>query len=137
MIHRVKKQNDIHYGKYNGVGGKLEADETPFDCVIREVREESGLEIKNPILKGIIRFPYFDGKNTWTVFVYTAERFKGRIKDCDEGNLLWVDIKEIKNLNLWEGDRYFLKYVFKKNSFFYGVFHYKNNRLVKYNLKVL
>ena len=76
MLHRVKKQNDIHEGKWNGLGGKLEEGESPEECVIREVYEESGLIIKNPMLKGIITFPKFDEIDDWLVFIYTANNFK-------------------------------------------------------------
>lgn len=134
MLYRNKKENDIHQGKYNGLGGKLEEGETPYECVIREVKEESGLVIKNPILKGFLRFPKFDGVNCWNVFVYLAKDFKGKIKRSNEGELVWVDIKMLSNLNLWEGDRYFLKYVFR-NGFFYGVFYYRDKKLLKYKIK--
>lgn len=137
MLHRVKKENDIHYGKYNGLGGKARHTETPLECVIREVKEESGLLIKEPVLKGIIRFPYFDGTNTWTVFVYRADKFSGKISVCNEGDLVWIDIKDLNKINLWEGDRYFLKYVFDKKSFFYAIFYYRDFRLIDYRIEVL
>ena len=73
MLHRVKKKNDFHEGKWNGLGGKFDEGESPEDCVIREIREESGLKIKKPRLHGFITFPNFDGKNDWHVFIYTAE----------------------------------------------------------------
>ncbi|MCX7642127.1 MAG: 8-oxo-dGTP diphosphatase [Elusimicrobiales bacterium] len=136
MIHRTKKKNDIHANKYNGLGGKVEEDETPFECVIREVREESGLKIKNPILKGILRFPKFDGVNCWTVFVYLTNNFSGRIKSSNEGELVWIELEKLSKINMWEGDKYFIKYVFKKNVFFYGVFYYKNNNLIKFRLRI-
>lgn len=137
MLHRVKKENDIHQGKYNGLGGKLEKGETPYDCVIREIKEESGLSIKNPVLKGILNFPDFDGKNNWIVFVYLSDKFSGRVIKSEEGNLEWVGIKDILNLPLWEGDKIFLKEVFDKNSFFYGTFYYRKNRLIKYKFHSL
>lgn len=137
MVHRVKKKNDIHEGKYNGLGGKLEKNETSYDCVIREVFEESGLKIKNPVLRGILNFPDFDGKNNWIVFVYIANRFSGRIIDSNEGVLKWVRIKDVLKLNLWEGDRYFLKYLFNTDKFFYGVFVYKGSSLISYSIKTV
>lgn len=133
MIYRNKKKNDIHEGKYNGLGGKLEKGETPYDCVIREVKEESGLLIKKPILKGFLSFPEFDGVNGWNVFVYLARDFKGKIKKSKEGELVWVNIDDLNRLNLWEGDKYFLKYIFK-DVFFYGVFYYKNKKLLNYKI---
>ena len=71
MLHRVKKKNDMHKDKWNGLGGKLIDQESPEECVKREVWEESGLTIKNPNLKGVITFPKFDGIDDWLVFVYT------------------------------------------------------------------
>ncbi|MCX7905670.1 MAG: 8-oxo-dGTP diphosphatase [Elusimicrobiales bacterium] len=137
MLHRTKKKNDIHAYKYNGLGGKIEKNETPLECVIREVKEESGLKIKKPILKGILRFPNFDGKNCWTVFVYLANIFYGSIKKSDEGELLWINLEKLSKINIWEGDKYFIKYVFKENIFFYGVFYYKKGKLVDFKLKLL
>lgn len=135
MVHRVKKKNDIHKGKYNGLGGKLEKNETPYDCVIREVFEESGLKIKNPVLRGILTFPDFDGKNNWIVFVYIADKFSGRIIKSNEGVLKWVDIKNVLKLNLWEGDRYFLRYLFNTDDFFYGNFTYRKDKLISYSIR--
>ncbi len=135
MLHRMKKENDMHFGKYNGLGGKLEKGETPYECVIREVREESGIKIKNPFLSGVINFPEFDGKNNWIVFVFLAEEFEGSLIDSKEGVLEWVDIDKINNLNLWEGDYIFLRYVFKK-KFFYATFYYLKNKLVDYKIQI-
>ena len=71
MIHRVKKENDYHEGKWNGLGGKLEPGESPEDCVIREIKEEAGLIIKNPRMHGFITFPNFDEVDDWYVFIFT------------------------------------------------------------------
>ena len=79
MVHRNKKVNDIHEGKWNGLGGKFEAGETPEECVRREVLEESGLEIQNPRLHGLLVFTNFKG-NDWYVFVYTATEFRGELR---------------------------------------------------------
>ena len=111
MLLRNKKENDIHNGKYNGLGGKLEPGESPQDCVKREVLEESGLKIKDPLLRGILSFPFFDGENDWLVFVFTADKFSGVQKKCSEGHLVWVKNSELLNLNLWQGDYIFLKYI--------------------------
>ena len=82
MIHRVKKENDYHEGKWNGLGGKFENGESPEECAIREVKEESGLDIKNPKLHGFISFPMFDGVEDWYVFVFTATEFDGEMIIC-------------------------------------------------------
>ena len=87
MLHRVKKQDDIHEGKWNGLGGKFEPGESPEECVVREVREEAGLKIKNPRLKGVLTFPGFAKGEDWYVFVFTAPEFTGRMRDCAEGEL--------------------------------------------------
>ena len=80
MVHRTKKANDVHRGKWNGLGGKFEPGETPEECVIREVHEESGLAIQHPKLCGLIMFPNFTG-NDWYVFVFTAHEFSGALID--------------------------------------------------------
>ena len=94
MVHRNRKPGDIHAGKWNGLGGKFEAGESPEECVRREVLEESGLEIENPRLRGLLTFPGFKG-NDWTVFVYTAGEFRGELIDSPEGDLRWVSGSQI------------------------------------------
>jgi 8-oxo-dGTP diphosphatase len=134
MLHRVKKKDDVHEGKWNGLGGKFEAGESPEDCVIREVLEESGLKIKSPALKGVLTFPGFARDEDWYVFVYTASRFTGRLIDSPEGNLEWVPDRNLLKLNLWEGDRVFLP-LLKRRGHFSGKFHYKAGRLTKYSVE--
>ncbi len=85
MLHRIKKENDIHEGKWNGLGGKFEPGETPEACAIRDVKEESGLKINSPILKGIITFPLFSPNTDWYVFVFTADQSAGELIESDEG----------------------------------------------------
>lgn len=133
MLHRIKKQNDMHEGKWNGLGGKLEEGETPEECVIREVREESGLIISDPKLHGFITFPAFDGFEDWYVFVFTAEKFGGKLIDSNEGRLEWIPDDKLTELNLWEGDKTFLKWLFQ-DKFFSAKFSYKNGRLEKYDV---
>tara|TARA_Y100000591_G_C21795645_1_gene679184 strand:- start:479 stop:937 length:459 start_codon:yes stop_codon:yes gene_type:complete len=133
MLHRVKKKNDIHKNKWNGLGGKLNSGETPEECVVREIKEESGLDIKNPNLKGILTFPKFDNINDWIVFLYTCNEYSGELIDCDEGTLKWIKNSELMKLNLWEGDKIFMKWLDNK-PFFSGKFIYKNGILVKHNV---
>lgn len=133
MIHRVKKEQDIHLGKWNGLGGKLEQGETPEECVIREVMEESGLLIHSPRMRGFITFPKFDGKKDWNVFVFTVEEFQGEIKEGEEGHLQWIPDNDILNLNLWEGDRIFLPWLERK-EFFSARFVYEEGRLKNHNV---
>ncbi|MGM5483140.1 MAG: NUDIX hydrolase [Nanobdellota archaeon] len=133
MLHRVKKENDMHEGKWNGLGGKFEAGETPEECVIREIREECGLILKNPVLKGIITFPKFDGLYDWRVFVFVAKDFTGEIIESNEGNLKWIDDEKLLDLNLWDGDKIFLKWL-NRTGFFSAKFIYDNGSLIDHNV---
>ena len=125
MIHRTKKDNDIHADKWNGLGGKLEPGETPQECAIREVREESGLIAKNPVMKGILTFPLFDAIQDWYAFVFVVDDFAGEIIDYPEGDLHWIDDEELYELNLWEGDSVFLPWL-EGDQFFSAKFLYQN-----------
>ncbi|MBZ0200491.1 MAG: 8-oxo-dGTP diphosphatase [Ignavibacteriaceae bacterium] len=128
MLHRVKKQNDVHEGKWNGLGGKFEPGESPEECVIREVKEESGLEITEPIMRGFITFPMFDGKKDWLVFIFTADKFEGELINSAEGNLEWVPNKKLYELNLWESDKIFFPWL-EDDKFFSAKFVYENGEL--------
>ena len=132
MMHRVKKAHDIHEGKWNGLGGKMEPGETPEECVIRELKEESGLDIRNPQLRGVLTFPGFANGEDWYVFVFVAPEFSGDLIDCDEGNLEWVEDSKIMELELWEGDRIFLPWL-SQDKFFSGKFVYKRGKLIDYS----
>ncbi len=134
MLHRVKKKDDAHEGKWNGLGGKFEPGESPEDCVKREILEEAGLKIKNPVLKGVLTFPDFAKEEDWYVFVFTASEFTGRLLDSDEGNLAWIKDRDLPKLNLWEGDRVFLP-LLKRRGHFSGKFHYKNGRLSRHSVE--
>ncbi|KAF0126895.1 MAG: mutX [Elusimicrobia bacterium] len=134
MLHRVKKKDDVHEGKWNGLGGKLEPGESPEDCVVREIREEAGLRIKNPLLKGVLTFPDFAKGEDWYVFVFTASAFSGELIDSTEGELRWIPDRDLLKLNLWEGDRVFLP-LLRRRGHFSGKFHYRAGRLVKYKVE--
>ena len=133
MLHRVKKKNDIHEGKWNGLGGKLESGESPEECVIREVYEESGLIIKNPTLRGIMTFPKFDDINDWLVFLYTASDFSGNLIESNEGVLKWINNNKILDLNIWEGDKIYLEWL-NQDKFFSSKFIYKKRCLKDYSV---
>jgi 8-oxo-dGTP diphosphatase len=133
MLHRIKKKNDIHQNKWNGLGGKLILGESPEECVKREVLEESGLTIKSPKLHGIITFPKFDEIDDWLVFVYTADSFEGNLIDSDEGVLDWIDSNKILELNLWEGDKIFIPWL-KQDKFFSAKFIYDKKVLKDYDV---
>ena len=133
MLHRNKKPGDVHKGKWNGLGGKLEAGESPDDCVVREVREESGLNLLDPRLRGVLTFPAFAKGVDWVVFVYTATRFEGALGDCPEGSLEWVADAKVPELNLWEGDRLFLPWL-DAPRFFSAKFVYRDGRLTGHDV---
>lgn len=133
MLHRIKRTNDIHNGKWNGLGGKFKPSETPEECVIREVKEESGLVIKNPILKGILTFPAFDKDEDWHVYVFVAREFTGEIIESDEGHLKWISDFELTDLPLWEGDKIFFKWL-DQDRFFSGKFAYENGQLTHHSV---
>ncbi len=133
MIHRVKKKNDFHEGKWNGLGGKFELGESPEDCVIREIKEEAGLEIIDPKMHGFITFPMFDGKDDWYVFLFTADKFTGELIDSSEGKLAWIEDEKLLDLNLWDGDRIFIPWLFG-NKFFSAKFNYFNGKFIDYSV---
>ena len=133
MLHRIKKKNDIHQGKWNGLGGKLISGESPEECVKREVLEESGLTIDSPKLHGVITFPKFDEIDDWLVFVYTADSFEGDLVSSDEGVLNWIDSDKILELNLWEGDKIFIPWL-KQDKFFSAKFIYDKKELKDYDV---
>jgi len=133
MLHRIKKENDFHEGKWNGLGGKLEPQETPEECVIREVKEESGLKISSPHLHGLITFPLFDGKDDWYVFLFTADKFNGDLINSNEGHLEWIPNDKLLSLNLWEGDQIFIPWLFG-GKFFSAKFIYDNKKLTDYSV---
>lgn len=133
MVFRNKKPNDIHEGKWNGLGGKFEAGETPEECVRREVREEAGYIIQNPRLHGLLMFPKFKG-NDWYVFVFTATDFSGElIESSPEGRLEWLGDEEFAGLNLWESDRIFLPWL-KEEKFFSARFEYEGDAMLGYSV---
>ncbi|MBK7105722.1 MAG: 8-oxo-dGTP diphosphatase [Ignavibacteriae bacterium] len=127
MLYRNKKENDYHEGKWNGLGGKFETGETPEECAIREVYEESGLIVKNPILKGHITFPMFDGKDDWYVWLYVFKGFEGKIIDSPEGKLEWIPNEKLTELKLWEGDQIFIPWLFE-DKIFSAKFNYENSK---------
>jgi 8-oxo-dGTP diphosphatase len=127
MLHRVKKANDIHAGKWNGLGGKLEAGESPEQCVIREVREEAGLEIVNPRYHGLLIFADFAGDD-WFVWVFTADEFSGDLIESSEGHLKWVPDEQVSSLNLWPSDHIFLPWL-NTDKIFSARFQYHGDEM--------
>ena len=128
MIHRVKRPDDIHAGKWNGLGGKFEPGESPEECVIREVREESGLEILHPHLCGLLMFPGFKGDD-WYVFVFTAAEFTGELQENSEGYLQWIPDAGLESLPLWPSDHIFLPWI-RVGKFFSAKFVYSGDEMI-------
>lgn len=133
MLHRNKKEGDIHLGKWNGLGGKIHLGETPEECVIREVKEESGLTMTKPSLRGILTFPAFKDEEDWYVYVFVAERFSGQLRPSDEGELKWIDDDQVSKLPLWEGDPIFLKWI-EEGRFFSGKFIYREGKFMEHSV---
>ena len=117
MLHRVKKENDLNHDKWVGVGGKFEPDETPEECMLREVREETGLTLTKYRFRAILTF-LSDEWETEYIHLYTASEFTGTLLECDEGNLEWIPKSEIDKLKLWEGDKIFFKLLRETEDFF-------------------
>lgn len=133
MLYRNKKENDYHEGKWNGLGGKFELGESPEDCAIREIKEEAGLTVKNLIMKGFITFPLFDGKDDWHVFLFVIDKFEGDLIDSPEGELDWIDNDKLSEINLWEGDKIFIPWLFE-DKFFSAKFNYENGNFKDYEV---
>ncbi len=129
LVHRNKREEDQHLGKYNGLGGKMEAGEDIFSCVAREVFEEAGITIEENELRGTISWPGF-GKNgeDWFGFIFLVHSFSGTPKTSnEEGDLSWKELSELDHLPMWEGDKYFLPLVFDGNPApFHGLMPYEN-----------
>ena len=131
MLHRISKKNDVNKEKWIGVGGHFEKDESPEDCLLREVKEETGLALTSYHFRGIVTFILKDKGSELTEYMclYTADDYEGTLCDCNEGDLKWVDKNEIFNLNLWEGDRIFLRLLQENHPFFSLKLVYEGNCL--------
>lgn len=117
LIHRVKKENDLNHDKWIGVGGKFEDKESPEECLLREVKEETGLILTAYHYRGIVTF-VSDEWETEYMHLFTADGFTGELTRCDEGDLEWVDDDKVTALPTWEGDRIFLKLLDEDAPFF-------------------
>ena len=129
MLHRTSKKKDGNKDKWIGVGGHFEKGESPEECLLREVKEETGLELTSYQFRGIVTFI----SNEWPdeyMCLYTADRYTGDIGNCDEGELVWVEKEKIMDLNIWEGDKIFLKLLMENQPFFSLKLEYKGDKLV-------
>ena len=140
LVHRNRRPTDPHFGKYNGLGGKLEADEDVVAGMRREIREESGLDCEALTLRGTISWPGFGKQGEdWFGFIFRVERWSGTPRtENPEGDLEWVDIDRVLELPLWEGDRHFLPLVFAPGGRqFHGVMPYRDGRPVSWTYSLL
>lgn len=133
MLHRVKKENDINHDKWIGVGGKFEEGESPEECALREVHEETGLTMNSWIYAGIVTF-VSDQYESESMHLFTSSDFSGTITDCTEGTLEWIPKDRISSLPLWTGDLIFLKLLRDRAPFFSLKLQYKGDSLVQASL---
>lgn len=117
MLHRTVKKNDVNKDKWIGVGGHFEADESPEECLLREVREETGYTLTSYRFRGIVTFVSGNGVTEY-MSLFTADGFEGEPIPCDEGELAWVDIEDVWSLNIWEGDKIFFRLMDEREQFF-------------------
>lgn len=130
MLHRVKKEKDINKDKWIGVGGHFETGESPEECLLREVREETGLTLTSWKLRGVITFRT-DTYETEYMFLYTADGYTGTLAECDEGTLEWVRKDAVYDLPIWEGDKIFFRLLEQGADFFSLKLSYQGDRLVE------
>ena len=133
MMHRVKRENDINKDKWVGVGGHFEADESPEECLFREVKEETGLTLTSWRLRGILTF-ICDRQPTEYMFLYTADAYSGELTECSEGDLEWIDKSSVYDLPIWEGDKIFFRLLEEEYPFFSLKLKYENDVLVESSL---
>lgn len=131
MLHRVKKHHDINAGKWIGVGGHVENGETPEECLLREVKEETGLVLTAYRLRGLVTF-LSDVCEPELMCVFTADAFDGELIECDEGELAWVEKSDVLALPTWEGDRVFLERLLSGDERFFSIkLRYEGDKLVE------
>ena len=128
MLHRVKKKNDINKDKWIGIGGKFEGDESPDECLLREAREETGLELTSWKCRGVVTF-LNEGSFGEYMYLFTADGFEGELKECDEGDLQWISRDFLNELPKWEGDQIFLDLLWKDVPFFLLKLRYNHDKL--------
>jgi len=130
ILHRTKKQHDENGDKWIGVGGKFEYGESPEECAMREVKEETGLTMLDPRFRGLVTFV----SDEWGVeymHLFTCTKFTGTLTDCDEGELVWLPKGELLTKKLWEGDKLFLRALDERSDFFTLKLRYEGETLVE------
>ena len=135
MLHRTKKKQDINGGKWIGVGGHLEEGESPEDCLVREVREETGLTLASYTFRGLITF-ISDRQETELMCLFTADGFEGEPGACNEGELAWIPKTEVPALPTWEGDAVFLEILLRDDPRFFTLrLAYEGDKLIDKKLQ--
>ena len=129
MLHRVKKVNDMNHDKWIGVGGKFQEGESPEDCILRETLEETGLTLTDYRCRGLVTF-VSDQYPTEYMHLFTADGYSGQLKNCEEGELEWVEKRRLLSLPIWEGDKIFLRLLDSEQPFFSLRLRYEGERLV-------
>ena len=130
MLHRTKKKNDENHDKWIGVGGKFEANESPEDCMRREILEETGLTVTDYRYRGIVTF-VSDLYETEYMHLFTVSGWTGEARECDEGELAWIKKQKLFDLTLWQGDRIFLELLQKEVPFFSLKLTYRGDELIE------
>ncbi len=131
MLHRVKKKNDINKDKWIGIGGKFEGEETPDECLLREAKEETGLDLKNWRCRGVVTFLTNEMAEGEFMYLFTCDEFSGELKTCSEGDLQWVSREFLSTLPKWEGDEIFLNLLWQDAPFFLLKLRYQGDTLVE------
>ena len=134
MLHRTKKKDDINKDKWIGIGGKFEKNESPEECVTREVKEETGLNLESYQLRCIVTYVSTNWETEY-MYVFTSNEFTGDIIECNEGELQWINKNEVTKLNTWEGDKIFIEKMQRDSNFFTVKFEYDGDSLLRYDLK--
>ena len=130
MLHRTKKEGDMNRDKWLGIGGKLEQNESPDDCLLREALEETGLILTSWRCRGVVTFlsDRYEGEY---MYLFTADGFEGTPKECDEGDLQWISREKLDRLPKWEGDQIFLDLLWQNAPFFLLTLRYEGDRLAE------
>ncbi|MCP1224303.1 8-oxo-dGTP diphosphatase [Sebaldella sp. S0638] len=134
MLHRTKKENDMHEGKWVGVGGKIEKGESPEECAVREVFEETGLKAEELKLRGLLTFPDFNSSEDWYGYLYVVEKFSGELIESPEGDLKWIEDSKLFDLDMWEGDELFMRWMLEDRMFSAKFIYDENERMKDYSV---
>ena len=129
MLHRIKRENDENKDKWIGIGGKFEKDESPDECLLREVKEEVGLTLNSYKYRAIITF-VSDKWETEYMHLFTSDDFSGTVSECNEGVVCWVKKQDVTSLPLWEGDKIFFRLLEEKTGFFTLKLCYDEDKLI-------